>query len=121
MPGPIQHASTAVWSEEQHVSVIRQAYRAKFQACDELLEGRFGYRRPAGGFFLWLDMAELGDGEQATLTIWKRCGVKIIPGVYLAHEDRHGVNPGRNFVRIALVHDVATVREALGRIVALTA
>ena len=30
MPGPIQHASTAVWSEEQHVSVIRQAYRAKF-------------------------------------------------------------------------------------------
>jgi aspartate/methionine/tyrosine aminotransferase len=121
MPGPIQHASTAVWSEEQHVSVIRQAYRAKFQACDELLEGRFGYRRPAGGFFLWLDMAELGGGEQATLTIWKRCGVKIIPGVYLAHEDRHGVNPGRNFVRIALVHDVATVREALGRIVALTA
>ena len=121
MPGPIQHASTAVWSEEQHVSVIRQAYRAKFQACDELLAGRFGYRRPAGGFFLWLDMAGLGGGEQATLTIWKRCGVKIIPGVYLAHEDRHGVNPGRNFVRIALVHDVATVREALGRIVALTA
>lgn len=121
MPGPVQHASTAVWSEEQHVSVIRQAYRAKFQACDELLAGRFGYRRPAGGFFLWLDMAELGGGEQATVTIWKRCGVKIIPGVYLAHEDRHGVNPGRNFVRIALVHDVATVREALGRIVALTA
>jgi aspartate/methionine/tyrosine aminotransferase len=121
MPGPIQHASTAVWSEEQHVSVVRQAYRAKFQACDELLEGRFGYRRPAGGFFLWLDMQELGGGEAATLAIWKRCGVKIIPGVYLAHEDRHGVNPGRNFVRIALVHDVATVREALGRIVALTA
>jgi N-succinyldiaminopimelate aminotransferase len=121
MPGPIQHVSTAVWSEEQHVSVIRQAYRAKFQVCDELLKGRFGYRRPAGGFFLWLDMEQLGGGEQATLTIWKRCGVKIIPGVYLAHEDRHGVNPGRNFVRIALVHDAATVREALGRIVELAA
>jgi aspartate/methionine/tyrosine aminotransferase len=121
MPGPVQHASAAVWSEEQHVSVIRQAYRAKFQACDELLRGRFGYSRPAGGFFLWLNMAELGGGEPATLTIWRRCGVKIIPGVYLAHEDRHGVNPGRDFVRIALVHDVATVREALGRIVALTA
>ncbi len=121
MPGPVQHASAAVWSEEQHVSVIRQAYRAKFQVCDELLAGRFGYRRPAGGFFLWLDMAQLGGGEQATLTIWKRCGVKVIPGVYLAHEDRHGVNPGRNFIRVALVHDVATVREALGRIVEITA
>jgi aspartate/methionine/tyrosine aminotransferase len=121
MPGPVQHASTAVWSEEQHVSVIRQAYREKFNVCDELLKGRFGYRRPAGGFFLWLDMSCLGGGEEATLTIWKRCGVKVIPGVYLAHEDRHGVNPGRDFIRVALVHDAATVREALARIVALTA
>lgn len=121
MPGPIQHASTAVWSEEQHVSVIRQAYRAKFDLCDQLLAGRFGYRRPGGGFFLWLDMNHLGGGEEAALTIWKRCGVKVIPGVYLAHEDRHGVNPGRDFIRVALVHDVATVRDALQRIVALTA
>ena len=119
MPGPVQHASTAVWSEEQHVSVIRQAYRAKFNVCDELLTGRFGYRRPDGGFFLWLDMSQLGGAEAATLTIWKRCGVKVIPGVYLAHEDRHGVNPGRNFIRLALVHDAATVREALTRIVQL--
>ncbi|HJU30981.1 MAG TPA: aminotransferase class I/II-fold pyridoxal phosphate-dependent enzyme [Hyphomicrobiaceae bacterium] len=121
MPGPVQHASAAVWAEEQHVGVIRQAYREKFKACDELLAGRFGYKRPAGGFFLWLDMKELGGGEQATVTIWKRCGVKVIPGVYLAHEDRHGVNPGRDFIRVALVHDVATVREALGRIVEIAA
>ena len=121
MPGPVQHASTAVWSEEQHVSVIRQAYRAKFNVCDELLTGRFGYRRPDGGFFLWLDLSQLGGAEEATLTIWKRCGVKVIPGVYLAHEDRHGVNPGRNFIRVALVHDAETVREALTRIVKLTA
>ena len=120
MPGPIQHASTAVWAEEQHVAVIRQAYRAKYDVCDALLAGRFGYRRPAGGFFLWLDMKELGGGEQATLTIWKRCGVKVIPGVYLAHEDRHGVNPGRDFIRVALVHDAGTVREALERIVKIT-
>jgi aspartate/methionine/tyrosine aminotransferase len=117
MPGPVQHASAAVWSEEQHVGVIRQAYRAKFAICDALLTGRYGYRRPAGGFFLWLDMAHLGGAEAAALTIWKRCGVKVLPGVYLAHEDQHGVNPGRDFVRVALVHDAATVGEALERIV----
>jgi N-succinyldiaminopimelate aminotransferase len=121
MPGPVQHASAAVWSEEQHVAVIRQAYRAKFQVCDELLSGRYGYRRPAGGFFLWLDMAHLGGAEAAALTIWKRSGVKVLPGVYLAHEDRHGINPGRDFIRIALVHDAATVREALERIVEVAA
>ena len=65
-------------------------------------------------------MSHLGGGEEAALTIWKQCGVKVIPGVYLAHEDRHGINPGRDFVRVALVHDVATVREALERIVELT-
>jgi N-succinyldiaminopimelate aminotransferase len=121
MPGVVQHASTAVWSEEQHVAVIRQAYRAKFDVCDRLLTGRYGYRRPAGGFFLWLDMSHLGGAEEAVLTIWKQCGVKVLPGTFLAHEDRHGRNPGRQFVRVALVHDAATVREALERIVKVTA
>jgi aspartate/methionine/tyrosine aminotransferase len=117
MPGIVQHASAAAWSEEQHVSVIRHAYRVKFDICDTLLAGRFGYQRPRGGFFLWLDMQHLGGAEPATLTLWKRCGVKVTPGVYLAHEDRHGVNPGRDYIRVALVHDAATIREALKRIV----
>ncbi|HJZ31405.1 MAG TPA: aminotransferase class I/II-fold pyridoxal phosphate-dependent enzyme [Hyphomicrobiaceae bacterium] len=121
MPGIVQHASAAVWSEEQHVGVIRRAYRLKFDIADDLLAGRFGYRRPAGGFFLWLDMSHLGGAETATLTLWKRCGVKVTPGVYLAHEDRHGFNPGRNYIRVALVHNAATVREALQRIVDVAA
>ena len=66
-------------------------------------------------------MSHLGGAEEATLTIWKRCGVKVLPGVYLAQEDQHGHNPGRQFVRVALVHNVATVREALERIVSVTA
>ncbi|MGE5510657.1 MAG: aminotransferase class I/II-fold pyridoxal phosphate-dependent enzyme [Bacteroidota bacterium] len=119
MPGVIQHASTAVWSEEQHVAVIRQAYRAKFDVCDQILKSRFGYKRPAGGFFLWLDMSHLGNGVDAAVTLWKRCGVKVVPGAYLARTNREGINPGEKYVRVALVHDVATVREALERVVAV--
>jgi N-succinyldiaminopimelate aminotransferase len=121
MPGIVQHASVAVWSEEQHVSVIRQAYKAKFDLCDELLTGRFGYRRPPGGFFLWLDMSHLGNGVDATVTLWKRCGVKVVPGAYLAQPDREGINPGEKYVRVALVHDLATIREALERVIAVKA
>ncbi len=121
MPGVVQHASAAAWSDEQHVAEIRKAYRAKFDVCDALLGGRFAYQRPDGGFFLWLDVSHMGGSEKATLTIWKRCGVKVIPGAFLAQEDRHGVNPGRDFVRVALVHDVATVREALERVVKFSA
>ena len=121
MPGVVQHASVAVWSEEQHVAVIRQAYRAKFDVCDEVLGDRFGYKRPAGGFFLWLDMSHLGGSIPATVTLWKRCGVKVVPGAYLAQPNARGVNPAEQYIRVALVHDVATIREALQRVVAIGA
>ena len=49
MPGVVQHASVAVWSEEQHVAVIRQAYRAKFDVCDELLAGISATTAPPAG------------------------------------------------------------------------
>jgi aspartate/methionine/tyrosine aminotransferase len=119
MPGVVQHASVAVWSEEQHVAVIRQAYRAKFDVCDEVLGDRFGYKRPAGGFFLWLDMSHLGGSIPATVTLWKRCGVKVVPGAYLAQPNARGVNPAEQYIRVALVHDVATIREALKRVVSI--
>lgn len=121
VPGPTQHASAAVWSEEQHVAVTRAAYRAKFDVCDAVLGSRYGYRRPAGGFFLWLDLGQFGGGEAATVTLWKRCGVKVIPGAYLAQPDHAGVNPGNDYVRVALVQEAGLVREALERMVSVLA
>ena len=121
MPGIVQHASIGVWSEEQHVASIRQAYRAKFDICDEVLGSQFGYRRPAGGFFLWLDMTHLGGGGDATVTLWKDVGVRVVPGAYLAQTNREGVNPGEKYVRVALVHPAATIREALERVVSVRA
>ncbi len=119
MPGIIQQASIAVWSEEQHVAVIRQAYKAKFDICDAVLKGRFAYQRPAGGFFLWLDLSHLGGGVEATVTLWKQCGVKVVPGAFLGQPSRDGSNPGERYVRVALVHPPATIREALERVVSI--
>jgi len=119
VPLPVQHASAALWSEEQHVTQSRLGYIEKFQVADEILAGRFGYRRPGGGFLLWLDMTQLGGGEHAAVTLWKRCGVRVVPGAYLAEENGPRGNPGDAFVRVALVHDTATTREALERIVSL--
>ena len=82
---------------------------------------RFGYRRPAGGFFLWLDMEQAGGSVEATVTLWKRCGVKVLPGAYLAQRGRDGTNPGEAYIRVALVHDAGTIREALERIVSIAA
>ncbi|MGE0626381.1 MAG: aminotransferase class I/II-fold pyridoxal phosphate-dependent enzyme [Hyphomicrobiaceae bacterium] len=121
MPGPVQHASAAVWSDEAHVETIRDAYRKKFDVCDELLGGRFGYSRPAGGFFLWLDVSQLGGSIEAAVTLWKRCGVRVLPGAYLVQAGRNGTSAGDPYIRVALVHSPAVVREALERIVSVAA
>lgn len=117
MPLPTQHASAAIWAEEQHVAVNRQAYRDKFDIADKILGTGYGYRRPGGGFFLWLDMSHWGGGVEATVTLWKECGVKVLPGAFLAQDDETGENPGDDYIRIALVDDAATIEKALSRIV----
>jgi N-succinyldiaminopimelate aminotransferase len=118
VPLPIQHVSAAAWSDEEHVERGRALYRQNFAMADAVLGGRFGYRRPQGSFFLWLDMAAHGGGERAVTTLWKGCGVRLLPGAYLARDGDHGGNPGAEHVRVALVRDPETTREALARIVA---
>jgi N-succinyldiaminopimelate aminotransferase len=118
VPLPVQHVSIAAWSDEAHVEQGRVLYRTNFDLADAILGTRYGYRRPGGAFFLWLNLANFDGGEGAATTLWKDCGVKVLPGAYLARAEPNGDNPGRDYVRVALVHDADTTREALKRIVA---
>jgi succinyldiaminopimelate transaminase len=113
MPTAVVAASTALWKDDEHVRENRALYRAKFDLAERLLAGRFGFYRPAGGFFLWLDV---GDGEAATRRLWAEAAVKVVPGAYLALDDPRFGNPGKPYIRVALVHDMATTAEALARI-----
>ena len=119
VPGPTQHASAAIWAEEQHASANRAAYCEKFDLCDQILAGRFGYERPAGGFFLWLEMSQLGGGSNAAVTLWQQTGVKVLPGCFLAQTAEDGINPGDTYVRVALVQDLPTLEIALKRMIGL--
>ena len=118
VPLPVQHAAAALWRDEAHVEEGRAAYRGNLDIADEVLAGRFGYRRPKGGFFLWLDMSAHGGGEVAAKTLWKGVGVKLLPGSYLGRPGPCRTNPGENHVRVALVHDARSTAEALARMVA---
>lgn len=118
VPLPVQHVSVAAWGDEAHVERGRALYQQNFDLADALLAGRYGYRRPQGSFFLWLDMAAFGGGEEAATTLWKGCGVRVLPGTYLAQAQPDGANPGADYIRVALVQDADTTREALRRIVA---
>lgn len=118
LPLPIQNAAAAIWRDEAHVEANRALYDAKFAISDEILGGKFGYRRPAGGFFLWLDMGHAGGGEEAVKTLWKDCGVRLLPGAYLTRAQAGEDNPGAAYVRLAMVASAEETREALSRIVA---
>lgn len=118
IPLPIQEAATALWREESHVEENRALYRSKFDVAERVLDGKFGFYRPQGGFFLWL---EVGDGEQATLRLWREAAVRTLPGGYLARKNGRGINPGERYIRVALVHDDATVEDGLERIVRVLA
>ncbi|MEZ5909226.1 MAG: aminotransferase class I/II-fold pyridoxal phosphate-dependent enzyme [Hyphomicrobiaceae bacterium] len=118
VPLPVQHAAAAIWRDEAHVEASRALYRQKFDDADRILGGRFGYVRPGGGFFIWLDASRFGGGETATVTLWKRCGVKVLPGAYLTRGSGTDGNPGSAYIRVALVQDAPTTRQGLERIVA---
>jgi N-succinyldiaminopimelate aminotransferase len=116
---PVQHASAVLWGEESHVEISRVRYAEKMQAAGCILGGRLNGHLPEGAFFLWLKVAHLGGGEEAAKTFWKGCGVKVLPGAYLAQMNARGCNPGGAYVRIALVHDLDPTVNALERVAAL--
>jgi len=67
---------------------------------------------------LWLNIAEFGRGEAAATTLWKGCGVTVLPGAYLTKPQADQADSGLDCIRVALVHDAETTREGLARIVA---
>ncbi len=113
VPLPVLAAGEALWRDEAHVTANRLQYQEKFAVAERVLGGRFGFRRPAGGFFLWLDV---GDGEAAAVELWRQGGLKVVPGAYMAAETPDGENPGRRFIRVALVHEPELVEAALRRL-----
>ncbi len=99
LPGPVQAVSAAAWSDEAHVETSRMRYVAKFDMADRIFNGIAGAGAPEAGFFLWLPVE---DGERAAVKLWRETGVRVLPGAYLSR-DADGGNPGRGYIRAALV------------------
>ena len=119
VPTPMQHVAVAAYGDETHVVENRRLYREKFDLADQIIGDRYGYRRPAGGFFLWLDVTAAGGSEAAALKLWREAGLRVVPGQYLAREQADGSNPGENYIRVAMVQNNEITAEALHRLVAV--
>ena len=115
-PLPVLAVSAALWRDEVHVAANRALYRSKLDIAERLLSGRFAFYRPPGGFFLWLDV---GDGEAAATRLWAEAAVRVLPGRYLAKPDARFGDPGRRYIRIALIESPAATEDALTRLVSI--
>jgi len=123
VPLPVLAAGTRLWREEAHVADNRARYRENFAVAERVLGNRFAFRRPDGGFFLWLDV---GDGEAAAQTLWRAAGIRVLPGAYMCETARtagadrgpqSAGNPGTRYIRVALVYEPELIAAALERLV----
>ncbi len=112
----IQAASIAAWNDEDHVVANRAQYRAKFAAVTPLLAEVLDVALPDAGFYLW---AGVPDGNDIGFAqgLLAQYNVGVLPGSLLAR-DAHGINPGADRIRLALVAEQAECLEAAHRIVA---
>ncbi len=117
MSPPVQAASIAAWGDETHVQENRVKYREKFTLVTPMLKKVMDVELPDAGFYLWADVRRTGltDTEFAR-RLYVDYNVTVLPGSYLARE-AHGINPGQNRIRMALVAEVDEGVEAAQRIV----
>ena len=108
-PLPLQVAAAAAWEDEAHVIASREIYRRNFEIAKEIL----GTEIPEATFYIWLAVE---DALEFTIRLYRDYNLKVLPGEFLARTDENGQNPGKNFVRIALVENEERTREALLRI-----
>jgi N-succinyldiaminopimelate aminotransferase len=109
----VQAASAAAWSDERHVVENRRLYREKFEKTLAILSPVTEVEMPQAAFYLWL-RTPIADTEFAK-QLFEQYNVTVVPGSYLARE-AHGSNPGRNFIRVALVAPVEECLEAAQRL-----
>ncbi|MEQ1661454.1 MAG: succinyldiaminopimelate transaminase [Thiobacillus sp.] len=114
MSPAVQAASQAAWNDEAHVIENRRQYAEKFAAVMPLLQGVLSFDAPDAAFYLW---ARVPGGDDAAFArgLYEKQHVTVLPGSFLAR-DAAGVNPGKGYIRIALVDSLEACIEAARRI-----
>jgi N-succinyldiaminopimelate aminotransferase len=114
MSPAVATASIAAWNDEAHVRDNRAKYAEKFSRLAPRVAAVYPTARPDAAFYLWANVG--GDDAAFARRLYAEESVTVLPGSFLARES-DGVNPGRGYVRIALVAGLEECTEAVERIV----
>ncbi len=110
----VQSASMYAWQDEQHVIENRKLYAEKFNTIVPMLKSVWPeIEMPDAAFYCWVRTGQ--DDLSLAQTLYRDLNITALPGSFLARE-AHGINPGKGFIRMALVEPLAQCVEAATRI-----
>jgi len=113
MSPTFQHASTLAWMDEAHVEINRHLYAEKLRVVAPILSEALPVNLPEAGFYLWIKTPT--DDTVFARDLYHRYNLTVLPGSFLGRF-ASGENPGKGFVRIALVAPLDECTEAAKRI-----
>jgi N-succinyldiaminopimelate aminotransferase len=110
----VQAASIVAWNDEAHVIENRKLYSEKFRAVTPILQSVWAKTQsPDAAFYLWIDTQS--DDTVIAKKLYQDLNITVLPGSFLARE-AHRVNPGKGFIRMALVAPTQETIAAANRI-----
>lgn len=110
----VQAASVTAWNDETHVVENRRLYTEKFNTIVPMLKSVWpSIEMPDAAFYLWVQTNQ--DDLDVAVKLKRDLNITVLPGSFLAR-DAHGINPGKGFIRMALVATLAECVEAAQRI-----
>jgi len=114
MSPAVQAASVVAWNDEAHVIHNRALYSEKFSAVRPLLQQVWPHTQlPDAAFYLWINTQK--DDTVVARQLYQELNITVLPGSFLARE-AHGLNPGKGFIRMALVASTEETIAAAQRI-----
>ena len=102
-----------MYNDEEHNVQACRYYDNNFRVAFKFLNKHYpDFKIPDGGFYLWL-LVE--DDLKVTQDLWKNYSLRVMPGTFMGKEI-NGFNPGKGYLRLALVDNEDVISEAMERL-----
>jgi LL-diaminopimelate aminotransferase len=112
----IQYAAAAAFEDDDHPNEMRKTYKQRRDALVPALEETgCTVRKPEGTFFVWAKVPENTTPMAFSEKLLLEKGINCVPG-NLISKTQDGVNPGKEYVRFALVPGIEKIKEAVSRL-----
>jgi LL-diaminopimelate aminotransferase len=114
----IQDGAIAGLNDETHVQVMREEYKAKRDILIKALTGiGLADCTPEATIYIWQKVPEgMTSLDFAIKLLEPEIAIVTTPGEWISDESFDGHNPGKGFVRFALVPGIKQTEEAAKRI-----